>query len=33
LAHGWIVTGIEALRSSIAAWFHTILSAARTLAG
>lgn len=34
LAHGWINTGdVEALRSSIAAWFHTYLSAASTLAG
>lgn len=34
LAHGWIDTGnVEALRSSIAAWFHTYLSAAGTLAG
>ncbi len=34
LAHGWIGTGnVEALRSSIAAWFHTYLSAAGALAG
>lgn len=34
LAHGWISTGnVEALRGSIAAWFHTYLSAAGTLAG
>lgn len=34
LAHGWIDTGnVEALRSSIAAWFHTYLSAAGALAG
>lgn len=34
LAHGWTDTGNgEALRSSIAAWFHTNLSAAGELAG
>jgi dipeptidyl aminopeptidase/acylaminoacyl peptidase len=34
LAHGWIDTGnVEALRGSIAAWFHTYLSAAGSLAG
>lgn len=34
LAHGWMDTGnVAALRSSIAAWFHTYLSAASALAG
>lgn len=34
LAHGWIDIGnVEALRSSIAAWFNTYLSAAGALAG
>jgi predicted esterase len=34
LAHGWISTGnVEALRGSIAAWFHTYLSPAGALAG
>jgi dienelactone hydrolase len=34
LAHGWMDSGnVAALRSSIAAWFHTYLSAAGTLAG
>ncbi len=34
LAHAWTVTGtVEALRSSIAAWFHTYLSPAGELAG
>lgn len=34
LAHGWTSTGnVAALRSSIAAWFHTYLSAAGALAG
>jgi hypothetical protein len=34
LAHGWMDTGnVAALRSSIAAWFHTYLSAAGAPAG
>jgi hypothetical protein len=34
LAHGWMDSGnVATLRSSIAAWFHTYLSPAGTLAG